>query len=281
MEFHETHLFISHIFNKGMRHLIILLLLSTNSWAQDVIVRTDESKLDAKIIEITPSTIKYKKYNSADDREYKVSKNDVLEVRYENGEVEKFGEQKYTSSDYRTDFGRHFISYNALATLFSNLSVSYEYFFSTGHFSVKAPISIGFGRIDPEAEVGSSIFEIGLNKRFSIGVDFNFYPSGQGRFRYFLGTGMEYGQFNYYRIYNTYNSNPFPVYYTQEKTERVGDYIAIPFKNGLLIQPTKNFNIQLTTGIGLGRNFADYGDEFNNDGYLFYWNTSLNLGIRF
>ncbi|HEX8548552.1 MAG TPA: hypothetical protein VF691_16440 [Cytophagaceae bacterium] len=266
-----------------MKYLPILLLLSSYSFAQDVIVKRDDSRLDAKVVEIGPSTITYKKFNSTDGKEFKISKNDVTEIQYQNGEVEQVTAPSVRSS-YTTDFGKHFISYNTMSLLFSNISFAYEYYFSTGHFGIKVPLTLGFGNTDFDP-LGNdnNIYSIGLNKVYSAGVDFNFYPGGQGRFRYFLGTGLEFGQFNYYRSY--YNPNSQTNYGSDTKTREIGTYFAIPFKNGLHIQPTKNFNIQLSTGIGLGRSNANYGTYYSyqdtEEDYLLYWNTSLNLGVRF
>ncbi|HEX8548553.1 MAG TPA: hypothetical protein VF691_16445 [Cytophagaceae bacterium] len=268
-----------------MRFLGLFFLISFATFGQDIIVKTDESRFDAWIVEIGPSLIKYKKARSNDDREYSIKKRNVLEIYYDNGEVLKLNVGLVGGENYETEFGRHYISYSALAILYSNFAVSYEYFFSSGDFSIKIPLAVGFGEL--VGDFGNTIDEIGRNKRYSVGIDVNFFPSGQGRIRYFLGFGFEYGQFNHYRYYQTNTTGqPSLPYQYDYRTAEVGEYFAVPFRNGFLVQLTKNFNIQLATSIGVGKNFADYGNTFKGNmeakgNNLLYWNTSINLGIRF
>jgi len=129
---------------------------------------------------------------------------------------------------------------------------------------------------------------IGKNKKFSVGVDFNFYPTGQGRAKYFLGTGVEYGKYNYLKnVYNFAAQDP-----GRDYGMSTADYMAITFKNGILFQPTANFNIQLTGGLGMGRDYATYNYiysvntpnanmNFYEDHYFFYASGALNVGVRF
>ena len=70
--------------------LTILLLFCIAATAQDVITTKDGEDIQAKVLEITQTDIKYKKYSNPDGPIYSISKSEVLIVRYENGEKEVF-----------------------------------------------------------------------------------------------------------------------------------------------------------------------------------------------
>lgn len=65
--------------------------------AQDVITLKDGSDVQAKILEVTTSEIKYKKYSNPDGPVFTIKKSDVLIVRYENGEKDVFSNNQQTS----------------------------------------------------------------------------------------------------------------------------------------------------------------------------------------
>lgn len=68
---------------------IVLLFISINSFAQDVITKIDSSKTTAVIIEINPTVIKYKLFNYSDGPTITVSKSEVAYIKYKNGIIEK------------------------------------------------------------------------------------------------------------------------------------------------------------------------------------------------
>lgn len=76
-----------------MKKLFLLLMaLScvTILNAQDIITMRDGTEVQAKILEVNPTEIKYKKYNNPDGPVFSVKKNEVLIVKYENGEKDIF-----------------------------------------------------------------------------------------------------------------------------------------------------------------------------------------------
>lgn len=66
------------------------ILVSSLSFSQDIIVKKIGSTIEAKIIEITPSVIKYKKFSQLDGPLRNIEIINVKEIRYEDGEVESF-----------------------------------------------------------------------------------------------------------------------------------------------------------------------------------------------
>lgn len=60
--------------------------------AQDIITTKDGSDIQAKILEVTNSEVKYKRFSNLEGPTLTINKSDILIVRYENGENEVFKE---------------------------------------------------------------------------------------------------------------------------------------------------------------------------------------------
>lgn len=60
--------------------------------AQDIITTKDSSDIQARILEVTNSEVKYKRFSNLEGPTFTISKSDILIVRYENGENEIFKE---------------------------------------------------------------------------------------------------------------------------------------------------------------------------------------------
>jgi len=69
---------------------LFLLCITGMIMAQDVIVKKDQSTVMSKVLEITNTEIKYKKWSNQDGPTYSISRTDVVSINYENGEVEVF-----------------------------------------------------------------------------------------------------------------------------------------------------------------------------------------------
>lgn len=74
------------------RYLLLFFLLtaSYSAFAQDIITKKDGTDIQAKILEVTTSEVKYKKFSNPDGPVFYIPKSDILIVRYENGENEIF-----------------------------------------------------------------------------------------------------------------------------------------------------------------------------------------------
>ncbi len=71
----------------------VLLCASLSSWGQDLITKKDGSDIEAKILEVSPKEIKYKKFSNLEGPIFTLPVKDILIVRYENGENEIFTTQ--------------------------------------------------------------------------------------------------------------------------------------------------------------------------------------------
>ena len=94
-----------------MRTLIlfsVLLQISMLGNAQDTIFKRNNEQIVAKIIEITPTQIKYKKFTFQDGPNYVEEKSEIQMIIYSNGLKEEFEEKKAApivekNSDYYAD----------------------------------------------------------------------------------------------------------------------------------------------------------------------------------
>lgn len=81
--------------NKPILTLLLIFLVFTKvSFAQDIIVLKDGSTILSKIIEIGVSEIKYKKWSNIEGPDYVLLKNDILSINYPNGDRDIFGDSQ-------------------------------------------------------------------------------------------------------------------------------------------------------------------------------------------
>ncbi len=71
---------------------IVALIAVPNLIAQDIITKKDGSQIEANVIEIETSSIKYKKFSNPNGPTYNLLTSDILEIKYENGETESYSQ---------------------------------------------------------------------------------------------------------------------------------------------------------------------------------------------
>jgi len=65
-----------------------ITLLITKVNAQDIIIKNDKAEIKSKVIELTSTTIKYKKWENQDGPLYNIEKTEVFMILYANGQRE-------------------------------------------------------------------------------------------------------------------------------------------------------------------------------------------------
>lgn len=75
----------------------IVLLVHTNLFSQDLILKKNGDEISAKVTEITVDAVKYKRFDNIEGPIYSILKSELFMVRYQNGSKEIFGVS--TSSD--------------------------------------------------------------------------------------------------------------------------------------------------------------------------------------
>jgi hypothetical protein len=68
--------------------LAMLIFYAVFTKAQDVIIKNDSTKIQSKVIELTGTTIKYKKWENQDGPLYNIALNEVNMIVYANGQKE-------------------------------------------------------------------------------------------------------------------------------------------------------------------------------------------------
>lgn len=81
---------------KAIFTAIFGLFFLSASYAQDVITKSNGDDINAKIIEITQTEIKYKKFDNLDGPIFTLPINDIFMVKYENGSKEIFNQNDKT-----------------------------------------------------------------------------------------------------------------------------------------------------------------------------------------
>lgn len=91
--------------------LLLLSLLSMTAVAQDIIVTQDAKRIDAKILEVSATDIKYKKYSYQDGPTFVMSIADVNSILYENGDVQMYNQQTEQVQDVEQSTQEYSIRY--------------------------------------------------------------------------------------------------------------------------------------------------------------------------
>lgn len=93
---------------KNTKLTFLFAILFNVSFAQDTIFKRNEDKIIAKIIEINPTEVKYKKYDFQDGPTYIESKSAIKEIHFVSGYKEIFSQieqPKYTSVSPSINYG--------------------------------------------------------------------------------------------------------------------------------------------------------------------------------
>jgi len=81
-----------------MKQLILIVLASTitlsSCFSQDIITKYSGEDIQTKVVELTTTEIKYKKFDNLDGPTFTILKSDVLMIRYENGTKDIFIEER-------------------------------------------------------------------------------------------------------------------------------------------------------------------------------------------
>lgn len=218
------------------------LTLSNPSQAQDTLYRADGSKEIVTILEVNETQLKFLKHANPGGPTYVISKNDVVKIAYQSGIIETVSHQSSPApkDPISRDFRRNFISINITDLFFNLVTLGYERIAKSGAFSVKVPLSFGVG--DQQHDRMNVYYS--SNKIFSVGADFYFYNSGQGRARFFYGPSLEYGQFRYPTFSYNYNANSY------NSGSAQATYFAFLCSAGVIFQPDRHFNISMNAGLG-------------------------------
>ncbi len=83
--------------------IMFLLCISGMATAQDVILKKDNSTILSKVLEINSTEIKYKKWSNQDGPTYSISISEVINIQYQNGNVDKFSTNENVQTQTNTN----------------------------------------------------------------------------------------------------------------------------------------------------------------------------------
>ncbi len=242
---------------------IIILFFFNCLIAQDFIYKKDGNRIAAKNVEELVGHISYQKYNEQGDQIYKINNNEVSFIAYENGLV-KFVE-KESRIIQRHDFNQNIINYHLFDLVVNNFKISYERILKNGKIGIQIPIAFGYGNTDQ-----ISGFDDVYNQ-FYTGVALNFYPTGQGKIRYFMGPGIQIGTGFFEDSYN----------YSGANADHKTDVYIFRFlvNNGIAFTPIKALSISLVGSLGI--RYTDKTENTGDQKIKTVGAFSTNLSYRF
>jgi len=264
-----------------MKKLLALTMIFSfgvilSAFSQDVIYKKDGSKEEAKITMVGDREIQYKKFSNPDGPVYTLSKSQIVMITYENGDYEMLGAQtdpaKAAKEALKTNFAKNMIGYHLFDVVYGDFTLSYERILASGTVGIKIPI--GFGYAYTSDYYNSS--ENWVKNKFYSGIGVNFYPTGQGKWRYFLGPSVRigYGKQSYWVTYWDEYGN----YIGDEEVDAEGIYTKFFVDNGVIFTPVRNLSIAAVVGVGV-RYFPEASESYSTvlpTGYF-----SMNLYYRF
>jgi hypothetical protein len=234
-----------------------------------VIYRTDGSREEARITLVGEKEIHYKKHINLDGPEYSLSKSEILLIEYENGSYEAMGEKSAPENgkNLNTDFARNVISYHLFDLVFMDFTVSYERIFPSGKIGIKIPVAFGYDYYNDLYDFSNIVYS---------GIGVNFYPTGQGKWRYFMGPQVRFGLGRESDWLYYYDEEG--LYQYDEYVENEGFYTKFFIDNGVMFMPVKNFSVSAIGSIGI-RYFPEA--IYNEDVVRTTGHWAINLGYRF
>ncbi len=87
---------------KSIFTLLAFIAISITGFSQDVITQKSGEDIQAKILEVNPTEIKYKKFDNQNGPTFTLLKSDVLMIRYENGTKDIFTQTEEVKTNVKT-----------------------------------------------------------------------------------------------------------------------------------------------------------------------------------
>ncbi len=106
--------------------VIFGVLLTSTVWGQDILQKTNKSKLEVKIIEIGSDEIKYRNYNDLEGPIYVISKQDVVSIQLENGEKIEFEKDLLAISESSNSHKRKAIMITPFGPIARHFAMGYQ-----------------------------------------------------------------------------------------------------------------------------------------------------------
>jgi hypothetical protein len=222
--------------------LSAIFLIAASAFAQDYIYLKNGDRLETVITEITKTSIIYVDYGSNDNNVKILDKNDVKMIAYSNGKIDEYAYDKKLKRE--GDFNKNLFAYHLADLLINNLTISYERILDNGKIGIQVPFSVGYQ--GDYQELGD------FQNKFYTGVNLNFYPTGQGMWRFFLGPGLRFGSGHVEDYYYDYGNS---YYYNKDVF-----YFKFHINNGVMFSPIPELSLVASLSLGIRYIDLNYND---------------------
>ncbi len=237
-----------------MKYLFILSIVLLSSHvdmkAQDIIVKPSGDEIEAKVLEITDQTIKYKLFNHLDGPTRSIEQSDVFLVIYENGTRESFEPIDRTSEEITQPFAEE-ISANGPA-MEETEAEDKTFNHTEPYFAVSLGWGQTYGGFGTKTQFVSG-GKVGVGFHFGLG----YFPGGSTtlinggllvRFKNSFYLDLNYGQFG------VYERTDFGSFYES------GKLAGIAVMGGYNTFFNKTLGINLAAGVRIDTNY-NVGDS--------------------
>jgi hypothetical protein len=252
----------------AMKTLIIAIALLTPALltAQDILYKTNNTRLEVKVYEITDFSIKYKLYNNPEGPYYTISKKEAALIIYQNGTHEVFKTDSappaisYYQADTLKEFQRkqkfkevtqheNVVFVNATEFLNSGIGISYLREVYDNRFSVHVPFTASVG--EPALDNALSAFGSGIGRikktHYDVGLGLYFNTSGKRSVTHFVGPLIRNAQYS--GIFQYSYSDGYS-YYGSAQGNFTMNETSLMLNNGFLYRITSNFNMMINFAFG-------------------------------
>lgn len=230
---------------KSLLTLLMVVISTIGLIAQDYIYQKDGNKVAAKNIEILSDITKYNKFEEEDGKVFIIPNEEISFITYNNGDVRFF--ERESKAIQRYNYKKNMINYHLFDLIVNNFKISYERIMSKGKIGIQIPFAVGY------SEDISGYDDV--QNKFYTGIGLNFYPTGQGKWRYFMGPSLTLGTGEY----DHYNDYGFAPYYERKETF----VLRFLVNNGVMFSPIPELSLSMVASIGI-RYIDNSSDSYEN-----------------
>lgn len=259
--------------------IVFVLTFSIKLDAQDVMYTIAGNKIQARVLEIATSEIKYKDFKNLEGPTYIIDSKEIVLIQFANGTTQVINDNPPASEPKKEEVNTgttiikkdkkelpnlyyinpNLLSINALALANGDFTLIYDREF------FKSKLSLSFlGGYNFNTRMGALNAAIidsrdKAKKNYDVGFGINFMPRNTKRVQYFVGFLGKYMNYTYDKIVdNTGNQ----IFYEKAK----GYQIALMLTNGWVYRINPNFNFKLFGSIGLPINSPKLYDYNSTNG---------------
>jgi len=256
--------------------LLFSICMVNFNFAQDVVFKKDGSKEEVKITLVGDREIQYKKFTNPDGPVYSLAKSEIVMITYANGEYEMFQNlkdpAKIAKQELATNFARNLLNYHLFDVVYGDFTISYERILASGTIGIKIPVGFGYAY---NSDYFNNSDNWVKNLAYS-GIGVNFYPTGQGKWRYFVGPNVRIGygkQSHWVTVWDDQGN-----YMYDEYDDAEGIYSKFFVDNGIMFTPVRSFSISAIAGMGI--RYFPQADYYSNTVMPTAY-FSMNMSYRF